>query len=303
AAAVQDHVGEDALGIVATPAGVVVTSLADVDESEEVLQVEALPRWVPFLRDRFERRPHVVVRADRTGAQVARVERGEISRDTEVGGEDEQVTKVNAGGWSQKRFQNHAEHNWDQNAQEVAEAVGREADAIGAELVVVTGDERAVNLIGEHLPERFRDRLALDDHQPFDDESDAAVFDRAEVLLRDRVGREIVAALERFGEHRGRGEGFADQVEDVLAALRQGAVGTLLLSGDSDQRVHLALDEPMQVATDPEHLTDLGFTDVVEARLTDAAVHAALAGGAEVLIIPEHGPNSPDGPLGAILRY
>ncbi|HEX4903213.1 MAG TPA: hypothetical protein VFV42_10420, partial [Acidimicrobiales bacterium] len=47
AAAVQDHVGEDALGIVATPAGVVVTSLADVDESEEVLQVEALPRWVP----------------------------------------------------------------------------------------------------------------------------------------------------------------------------------------------------------------------------------------------------------------
>jgi len=302
-AVVESHVGEDALGIVADADGLLVSSLVDVGESEEIVQAEALPRYVPFLRDRFERRPHLVVRADRTGAQVARVERGEVSRDTEVGGEEERIRKVNAGGWSQKRFQNHAEHTWDQNAQEVAEAVAREADAIAAELIVVTGDERAVNLVAEHLPERLRDHLVLDDHQPFDDESDAAVFDRATTVLRDRVGREIVDVLERFGEARGRDDGAADDDADVLAALRTGAVATLLVSGDSGERVHVAADDPMQLSTRAEDVTGLGFDEVLECRLTDAAVQAALAGGAEIVIVPEHGPNSPDGALGAILRY
>lgn len=302
--AVQGHVDDDALGIVAHAEGVLVTSLVDVDESEELVQVEALPRYVPFLRDRFERRPHLVVRADRAGAQIARVVRGEVAADTEVTGDrDFRLKKVQAGGWSQKRFQNHAEHNWDQNAQQVADAIANEAEAIDAELIVVTGDERAVNLIGDHLPERWRDMTHLDDHQPYDDESDATTFERAETLLRDRVGRAIVATLERFAEHRGRGETAAGDVSDVLAALRRGAVDTLLLSGDSDERVHLAIEDPRQVAFEAAELEALGLEEVIDARLTDAAAEAALAGGAEIVIVPEHGPRGPAGPLGAILRF
>lgn len=302
-AAVQSHTGEDGLGIVADRDGVLFTTLLEVETDDEVLQVEALPRYVPFVRERFVNRPHVVVRCDRVGAQIARVQRGEIQRDTEVVGDDEHVRKVQAGGWSQRRFQNRAEHTWDQNAKEIAEAVVTEADAIDAELVVVTGDGRAVQLVAEHLPERFADHLVLDDHQPFDDESDAVVFDRAMTLVHDRVGRELVEVLERFGELRGRNEGAADDVSDVLAALRQGAVETLLVSGDSDERVHIAMEDPMQVAFDAAGITDLGLEDVADARLTDAVIQSALLGGAAVMIVPEHGPNSPNGPLGAILRF
>jgi len=297
------HTGSEGLGIVADGRGTLVSRLADVDESEEIIQVEALPRFVPFLRDRFEDRPLVVVRCDRVGASIARVAGGEVARDTEVVGDDSYVQKVASGGFSQARMQRHSEHTWDQNAKEIAEAVAAEADAVEAELVIVTGDERAVHLVAEHLPERFRDHLVLDDHQPFDDESDAVVFDRARTLLRDRLGREIVDVLERFGEARGRGEGAADGIPDVLAALRQGAVETLLVSGDSGDPVHVAVDDPMQLASQAAQLTDLGFDDVVEARLTDAAVAAALAGGAAVVIVPEHGPNSPSGAIGALLRY
>lgn len=303
AEAVLGHTGTDGLGIVADRRGTLVSRLADVDESEDVIQVEALPRFVPFLRDRFEDRPLVVVRCDRVGASIARVAGGEIARDTEVAGDDEYVQKVASGGFSQARMQRHSEHTWEQNAKEIAEAVAAEADAVDAELVIVTGDERAVHLVAEHLPEHLRDRLVLDDHQPFDDESDAVVFDRARTLLRDRLGREIVEVLERFGEARGRGEGAADDVGDVLAALRQGAVQTLLVSGDSGQPVHVAAEDPMQLALDAAPLADLGFDDVLTARLTDAAVAAALAGGAEVVIVPEHGPNSPSGAVGALLRY
>lgn len=301
--AVLGHAGTDGLGIVADRRGTLVSRLADVDESEEVIQVEALPRFVPFLRDRFEDRPLVVVRCDRVGASIARVAGGQIARATEVVGDDSYVQKVASGGFSQARMQRHSENTWDQNAKEIAEAVAAEADAVEAELVVVTGDERAVHLVAEHLPEHLRDRVVLDDHQPFDDESDAVVFDRARTFLRDRIGREIVGVLERFGEARGRGEGAADDVADVLAALRQGAVEALLVSGDSGDPVHVAVDDPVQLATQAAHVTDLGFDDVMEARLTDGAIAAALAGGAEVVIVPEHGPNSPSGPVGALLRY
>lgn len=303
AEAVQAHNGEGGLGIVADADGILTSTLVDVDEDDEVVQVEALPRYVPFVRDRFVNRPHVVVRCDRVGAHIARVERGETQRDTAVTGDDEHVQKVHAGGWSQRRFQNRAEHTWDENAKDIAEAIVSEADAIDAELVVVTGDGRAVQLVADHLPERFGDHLVLDDHQPFDDASDAVVFERALTLVKDRVGRELVAVLERFAESRGRGEGAAEKVDDVFAALRQGAVETLLVSGDSGTVVHVAKDDPMQIASDRSAITDLGFDDVVEARLTDAAIQAALAGGSAVMIVPEHGPNSPKDALGAILRY
>ena len=49
---------------------------------------------------------------------------------------------------------------------------------------------------------------------------------------------------------------------DVLAALRQGAVETLLVSGDSGQVVHVAADEPMQLALEASAITDLGFDEV-----------------------------------------
>ncbi len=300
---IQGIVGDDGLGIVADADGILTSTLVGVEEDAEVVQVEGLPRYVPFVRDRFVNRPHLVVRCDRVGAHIARVDRGEIVSDTEVVGDDENVRKVHAGGWSQRRFQNRAEHTWDENAKEIAETIVSEADAIAAELLVVTGDTRAVQLVAEHLPERFSDHLALDDHQPTDEASDAVVFERAMTLVKDRVGRELVEVLERFSENRGRGEGAAEDVSDVLAALRQGAVDTLLVSGDSGQLVHVAKDEPMQLALDRDAITDLGFDDVIEARLTDAAIQSALVGGARVMIVPEHGPNGPKDSLGAILRF
>lgn len=296
-------IGDEWLGVVADAAGLVTATL--VDGRDEIIEVGTLPRYVPFLRDRFEHRPHVVVRCDRTGASIARVQRGEIARDTDVGGagDEAHVQKVHSGGWAQAGMQRHSEHTWDQNAQEIAEAVVREADAIDAELVVVTGDGRAVQLVADHVPERWADRLVLDDREPTDAESDAAVFERAAVLVHDRAARELVEVLERFAEHRGRHDRAADGVDDVLAALRRGAVETLLVAEDAGDTVHVAVEDPRQVAADAQVLTDSGFADVVTARLTDAAVQAALAGGADVFVTPEHGPDAPKAPLGAILRF
>jgi len=300
-AALSDGVGTGWAAVVADASGLVATTL--VDGREEIVDVGALPRFVPFVRDRFDHRPHVVVRCDRVGAQIARVERGEVQEDTEVTGDDDGVQKVHAGGWAHKRFQNRAEHTWDENAKEIAEAVLAEAEAIGADLVYVTGDLRAVQLVADHVPEAWKDKLVLDDHEPTDAASDEVVFERAETAVRDRAAREVVAAVDRFAEHRGRGELAADGVEATLAALRTGAVEVLLVSEDVDEQAHVAVDDPRQVATDPQLLADSGFADVVPARLVDAAILAALSGGADVLVVPAHGPNAPSGALGAITRF
>lgn len=299
--AVRQHRGQGWLGIVADVERVVTAPL--VDGRAPMVHVGTTPRFVPFLRDRFDHRPHVVVRCDRTGAAIARVERGRIERDTQVDGEEQHVQKVRAGGWSEKRFQNHTEHTWEQNAKEIAEAVRAEAEAMDAELIVVTGDGRAVQLVADHLPEHWHDRLVLDDHEPTDAASEEAVFERARTVVRDRAAREVVGTLERFAEHRGRHDRAAEGVDDVFAALRQGAVEVLLVAEDVDDTVHVAVEDPRQVATDSQLLADSGFTDVVTTRATDAAVEAALAGGAEVLVVPSHGPDAPKAALGAILRF
>ncbi|HET7721620.1 MAG TPA: hypothetical protein VFK43_16745, partial [Acidimicrobiales bacterium] len=60
AAAVRAHAGEDGLGIVADAGGILTSPLTGIEEDDEVIQVESLPRYVPFVRDRFVHRPHVV---------------------------------------------------------------------------------------------------------------------------------------------------------------------------------------------------------------------------------------------------
>ena len=288
------------VGIVADAAGVTVVPVVDVPA--EVVSVGSLPRFVPFVHDRFEHRPHLVVRCDRTGADIARVYRDHRA-ERAVHGEEQHVQKVHQGGWSQARLQRHSEHTWDQNAQEIVDAVVRDAEAIDAALIVVTGDGRAVQLVEQHLPESWADRLVTDDTEPTDPEGDELVFERASTLVRDRAATELVQLLQRFAEGRGRGDLGTDDVDEVLSSLRRGAVDTLLVADDVDDEVFVAAADHREVARDRQLLTDAGFEDVFGARLTDAAVAAAVAGGAAVVVVPAHGPDSPKGPLGARLRY
>ena len=288
------------LAVVADASDVTVHPL--VDGREELVSVGTLPRFVPFVRDAFDHRPHLVVICDRVGASVARVTRGEVRSFRDVHGDEQHVQNVKSGGFSQRRMQNHTEHTWDQNAQRIVETVVSEAEAASADLIVVTGDERAVEMVEGHLPERWKDALVVDDLQPADAEDEEFVFDRAVTLVRDQAASEVVDLLQRFAEARGRGEA-ADGTEAVFEALGKGAVEVLLVGEDVGDEAHFAADDPRQVAVDAGALHGLGFGDIRSGRVTDVAVRAALAGDAGVVVSPKHGPDTPDGPVGAILRF
>lgn len=289
------------VGVVADAADV--TTVPLVDSRAPVAEVGALPRFVPFVKDAFEHRPHVVALCDRTAAAIAEVGRRGILRETDVVGDDHQVQKVHSGGWSHARMQRHSEHTWDQNAREISDAIVRAAEHVDASVVAVSGDVRAIGLVEEHLPTEWREKAAFTEFEAGDHQDEMKAFALAETLVRDQAAREVVTVLERFAEHRGRGEAAADGTDAVLTALQTGAVDTLLVSEEDESSAFLATDDPRQIALDRDTLTGLGLDDVIEVRLADAAIAAALAEGADVVVVPTHGPDAPNGPLGAILRY
>src|SRR5579883_3327859 len=112
----------------------------------------ALPTLVPLLEWRQRSVPHVVVVTDRHGADILTVAGDGSEREREVEGDDKPLRKSGPGGWSQRRYQERAENTWEQTAEEVAAEVAASAARVGARLVVVAGDVRAVALLREHLP-------------------------------------------------------------------------------------------------------------------------------------------------------
>jgi hypothetical protein len=126
--------------------------------SQDVGRFGPVPYLAPMLRWRQSSPTHVVVLIDRAGADVYAMHHGAEDVE-EVKGRDFPITKVGAGGWSQRRYQERAENTWEQNAESVAEVVGRLAHRVRARFVAVSGDVRAISMLREALPKDVRPLL------------------------------------------------------------------------------------------------------------------------------------------------
>lgn len=262
---------------------------------------DALPRLGPALRARQQVVPHVVVVADRAGADIEVVNHGPAIT-ASVEGETTFLHRGHPGGWSQRRYQQRAENTWEQNATGVAAEVDALAAAVGARLVVVTGDPRAVGFLTEHATERLRGILhhvegaGRSDHEPF-----AEVADQVHRLEATLVAADLASVLERFTAAR-QTDGVADGPERTLALLSQGRVAELLVHDDPEDERTAAFDRASrQAAMDPSVLTELGLTPT-SGRLVDVALWAAHTTGAAIHLVPQHGPNVPSGSVGGLLR-
>lgn len=262
---------------------------------------DALPRLGPALRARQQVVPHVVVVADRAGADIEVVDHG-TGITGSVEGETTFLHRGHPGGWSQRRYQQRAENTWERNAAGVAAEVDALAAAVSARLVVVVGDPRAVGFLTEHASERLRAILhhvegaGRSDRDPF-----AEVADEVHRLEATVVATDLASTLERFTTAR-QTDGAADGPERTLAMLSQGRLADLLVHDDPDDERTAAFNRgSRQAATDPKALAELGLTPT-SGRLVDVAMWAAHATGAAIHLVPRHGPNAPSGSLGGLLR-
>ncbi|MGH9264289.1 MAG: Vms1/Ankzf1 family peptidyl-tRNA hydrolase, partial [Acidimicrobiales bacterium] len=221
----------------------------------------------------------------------------------EAGGDDYPIRKPNAGGWSQRRYQERAEHTWERNAADVADQVVKLARRVDARLVVAAGDERAVTMLQEALPAELVDRFQLVSGGRSQDGSEQSFEEAARIAVGLAVNADTDALMEKFREERGQADRAAEGAEATLNALAMAAVDVLLLAPDDpdDARTAWFGPDPTQLALREDDLRGLGVEEPADGRLVDVAVRAALGTGAGIRIV-EPGAGL-DGGMGAILRW
>ncbi|MDQ4070727.1 MAG: hypothetical protein M3203_14845 [Actinomycetota bacterium] len=298
------HLLGDGLAVVATPVGVLhVEHGSRLPNDRDLVRWASLPSLVQIIAWRQQTPGYVTVLADRQGADLTgyRREGPEIQR--EAGGDDFPIRKPNAGGWSQRRYQERAEHTWERNAADAADQVAKLARRVDARLVVAAGDERAVTLLREALPGELAERVQIVSGGRSEDGSEQSFEEQARVGVELAVNADTDALLEKFREERGQGDRAAEGVEDTLRALAKAAVDVLILQPDDpdDARTAWFGPDPTQVSLRADDLRGLGVEQPMEGRLVDVAVRAALGTGAGIGIV-EPGTGL-DGGMAAILRW
>lgn len=301
------HLHGETLGIVATAKGTVHVEHHHAPPTRDVGRWAPLPYVVPLIEWRQASPPYVVVVADRQGADLVAYHRegpgsqgNVVAIEREAGGQDFPLRKPQPGGWSQRRYQERAENTWEHNADDVAKELVALVEQVGARLVVVAGDVRAVTLLRDALPAHVVELIREVGGGRSADGSERAIEAETERLVEQVVAEDTAAIIEKFREELGQGDRGVEGVGATLAALAMAQVEVLLLTDDpDDHRSAWFGPDPAVVGTSAEELRGLGTEAPQEGRLVDVAVRAALGTGAGVRVV-QGGPA--DG-IGAILRW
>ena len=117
------------------------------------------PHLYPLARivDRYPR--HAVLLSDTNHARIFVFGRGRTIEREEV--KSLKVSRTDAGGWSQMRYQRHVEDHWLHHAKDVVEALGRIVAEDRAEYVFLAGDEVIVPLLRDQLPKDLAKKVLV----------------------------------------------------------------------------------------------------------------------------------------------
>ncbi|MEN3613777.1 ROK family protein [Plantactinospora sp. ZYX-F-223] len=297
--------GQYGLAVFAQAGEIVMVEPLPAPPPSDEARYEALPHAMPLLAQRGEEVSYVRVLADRTGADLEGLAVGRAPRRRTVeGGEDFPLRKVRVGGWSHRRYQRAAEESWERNAGDMAAAAVDLAESVGAEVIVLGGDVRAVQTFVEQLPRRWQDRVVRTDAGSRRAGADHDALDDVTVqAIADVAARHVRETIDRYRAQRG-DHAAATGLVDLVSTLQRGQVDTVLLVNDSSSTDTLWIgpDDPSLIAVDEETLRDAGVQEPQKVRADAALLRAIVGTGARLVLVGpgeaplEHG-------VGAVLRY
>jgi peptide subunit release factor 1 (eRF1) len=248
---------------------------APVEQTE--LFVAPTPHLYPLARllDRYRR--YAVVVTDTHLARIFVIALGAIRARGEVA--NEKVRRSMAGGWSQARFQRHAEKFQKDHMKEVVNALERIVRDEGLERIIVAGDEVALPLLRDALPKALAARVV--ETGGLDLASSDSEILRATLPVERREEQRDDAAL----------------VARALDAYRAGGLGMIGLAG-----VRAALDNgqvhELIVVADASRLEGADG-----AATADTLVAKARQTGARVTVVEDAALLAEAGGVAALLRY
>ena len=302
---VVDAAFPEAEGVIAVAdrSGVVLNERLSQPPRADIVRVASLPSLAPLIEHRQQSIPFMAVVADRRGADLF-WSSGQHSGTTSVEGDDTTLTKVQAGGWSHRTFQQRAENTWEHTAHEIAEELMRLADSIAPRVITVAGDVRIKEMLRKRLPAATA--ALLRDAPGGGRAADGSEDHREDAVrrwVRTAIAEDTVAVLQLFDQHRGQLDRASDGAEATFAAIRQARVDTLLIHDDptSERAAYFVADDPNVVALDRQTVSDLGHTSARAGRMIDVAIRSAILTGAGIRVVP--GTHPVNEGIGAILRW
>ncbi len=299
--------------VVADADGVVVDRVLSEPPSQPHAVHGPAPALLPAVRAADETVDYLLVEVDRNGADLTWAAGGTVRREggpeTEsVEGGHDVVHKTREGGLD-RRSQTRAEDSWERNSEAVADVLDRRVAERGPDLVVITGDVRAVKLVCEALGQQAREiTVEVQGGSRGEGVNQSAFAAKVDEALEQFRIRRRQGVLERFREAQGRGDGAVTALDDVIEVLRRGQVSELVLhvdaltSGLADRSLWVG-PEPLQLATSADDLSSIGVTgDAREMDANVALVRAALGQDAGLTFAEDGAVDLVDG-IGAVLRW
>lgn len=199
-----------------------------------------------------------------------------------IDGDHDEVHKIRGGGFHHKRLQNRAEDSWERNAESTAVEINRLVEKNKPELLLLTGDIRAVGLVTDRLAESSRRIVCqVPGGERGEANDDQSFSQRLEDVLDEHREERRQRVIDLYRQEHGRDEAAVTGIDDVLNSLRRGQVAELLLSEtDSGERpVDLELwigSTALAIAENPDEIRDLG--EEPEALRGDIALLRAAVG-------------------------
>ena len=299
--------------VVADANDVVIDRVLSEPPAQSYAVVGPAPALLPAVRAADETVDYLLVEVDRNGADLTwmtggagRVEGGPET-ETVDGGHDD-VHKTRESGLA-RRGQTRAEDSWERNAEAVAAVLDKRVSERSPDLVLVTGDVRAIALLREAVGQQARELLVDVPGGGRGDGLHQASFEaHVDEALTAFRRRRCEAVLDRFREAQGRGDGAVTALEDVIDVLRRGQVAELVLHVDAltsglAERTLWVGPEPLQVATSQDDLAAIGVVDgAAEMDANVALVRAALGQDAGLTFAEDGAVDLVDG-IGAVLRW
>jgi hypothetical protein len=272
-------------------------------------------RWAPlpdlgrYVRAKVAARRQVLAVIDRAGADLL-VRDVASSRYRHVEGRSHPLHKVRGGGWAHKRLQNTVDEVTERNAATVADEITRVVAQAKPAAIVLAGDVDARSRVYHHIPQALRERVTVTDRgtrSPGGNEELSAVMEDVAAEAEEHEREELRHRLES-----GLSTDLAvRETTDVLAALRHGAVETLLYLMNEEQagsfverlETEVAIGpEPTQLAMTADELRTIYTEDleIVHDKLDAALVNAAASTDATIEVVETE---QWTGPVAALLRF
>lgn len=292
-------VGRSGRAVIASGDTIVVDEHLIRPPTTTIVRVSELPYLVPIVEHGALHTAYLLVAVDHAGADITLHKFAHVSTES-VEGTGYPVHKAKSVGHEYGGAQPRVEEAVRKNIREVADRVTHLVDESGAELVFIEGEVSSRTELAAALPERVAEKVVQ-----LQGGGRTAGTDEAEV--HHEIGREFLkrrlAAMDDANQRFAAGQGTGLAVEgltDVTAALRDGAVDTLIIGDIGDTTVVADTDLAM-LAPDADTLSALGGAPERVLRADEALPLLAVATSA-ALVRTDERLNPADG-VAAVLRY